>query len=149
MAGSPNVAQGTINRLKASVIIDGFPQLNITPSFLLPEGIGLSFGGPITTNLPSMTGVVTSPEPYQLVTCTVHLIKSQPLAAAYKAQIEASSLIGSYTIRPDVDVAIGPGPWNITNGTIINVSPLNFGGRDAGYVVELAGTYNINAAAWA
>lgn len=148
MAGSPLVPQGNLNRLKASIVIDGFPQLNVTPSFLLPEGIGLSFGGPITTNLPSMTGVVTSPEPYQLVTCTVHLMKSQALAAAYKAQLENSSLIGTYTIRPDVDTAIGPGPWYISNGSIINVSPLNFGGRDAGYVIELAGTYNINAAAW-
>jgi len=145
MSGSPNVAQGTINRLKASVIIDAFPQLNITASFLLPEGIGLSFGGPITTNLPSMTGIVTSPEPYQLVTCTIHLIKSQGLSSLYKAQIESNSLIGTYTIRPDSSTL---SPWYINNGDIISVNPLNFGGRDAGYVVELAGTYNINAAAW-
>ena len=148
MAGSPNVSQGTLNKLRASVIIDAYPQLNITASFLLAEGISLSFGGPITTNLPSMTGVVTSPEPYQLVTCTVHLMKSQSLSAAYKAQIELSSLIGQFTVRPDVAPPNGPGPWYINNGTIVGVSPLNFSGRDAGYVVELAGTYNINAAAW-
>jgi len=148
MAGSPNVSQGTLNRLRASVIIDAHPELNITASFLLPEGIGLSFSGPITTNLPTMTGVVTSPEPYQLVTCTIHLMKSQNLSAAYKSQIENSSLIGTFTIRPDVAAPNGPGPWYINNGTIVNVSPLNFSGRDPGYVVELAGTYNINAAAW-
>ena len=148
MAGSPNIPQGTINRLIASVVIDGFPQLNVTPSFLGPEGIGLSFGGPITTNLPSMTGVVTSPEPYQIVTCTIHLLKSQGLASLYKAQYESSSLIGTYTIRPDVLVSVGPGPWYINNGSIMNVSPLNFSGRDAGFVIELSGTYNVNAASW-
>lgn len=145
MAGSPNYPQGTINRLVASVIIDGFPELNISPSFLMPEGIGLSFGGPITTNLPSMTGVVTSPEPYQLVTVTMHLIKAQVLADMYKDRVEASSLIGTFTVRPDT---LTMKPWYIGNGSIVSVNPLNFGGRDAGYVVELAGTYNINALAW-
>ena len=33
MAGSPNIPQGNINRLIASLVIDDFPSLNITPSF--------------------------------------------------------------------------------------------------------------------
>lgn len=145
MAGSPNVAQGNLNRLRASIIFDDYPSLNIAPSFLLPEAIGLSFGGPVTTNLPSMTGVVTSPEPYQIVTVTVHLIKAQALADLYKDQIELNSRIGNYTVRSDSTTMK---PWAIVNGTITGVSPLNFGGRDAGYIVELAGTYNINSSAW-
>lgn len=145
MAGSPNVVQGTLNRLRGSIIFNNFPSLNITPSFLLPEAIGLSFNGPITTNIPSMTGVVTSPEPYQMVTVTIHLIKAQSLADAYKDQIELNSVIGDFTVRSDSTTMK---PWAIGNGSIVGVSPLNFGGRDAGYVVELSGAYNINSAAW-
>lgn len=145
MAGAPNIAQGTINRLRASVIWDNFPQLNVTASFLMPEGIDLTFEGQSTAVLPTMTGVVTSPEPYQIVRLAIHLIKSQGLADLYKQQQENTTLLGGCTIRPDT---ITLSPYYLMNCSITGVNALAFSGRDPGYVVTATGSYNLNAAAW-
>jgi hypothetical protein len=144
---NPNITQGTINRLVASIIWDQSPSLNITPSYLAPEGIDMTPEGPITTMLPTMTGLVTSPEPYQMMRMVIHLVRSQPLAAAYKARWELSSLIGSGTIRPDVISSVLP-PFIVGNVAITNMNTLTFSGREVGFVVTCTGAYNINSTLW-
>jgi hypothetical protein len=144
---NPNVNQGTINKLVASVIWDSFPILNITPSFLMPEGIDMTPEGPIVTMLQSMTGLIPSSEPYQVMRLVIHLIRAQPLAAAYKAQWETDARIGGGTIRPDVLSSVHP-PYIIDNVSITGLNTLNFSGRDAGFVVTCTGQYNINSALW-
>lgn len=144
---NPNIALGTINRLLASLIWDQFPVLNVTPSYLAPEAIDMTLEGVMTTMLPTMTGFVTSPEPWMPMRMVVHLVRSQSLAAAYKAQWEASTLIGSGTVRPDVPQANLP-PFLIDNVAITNLNTLNFSGREAGFVVTMMGQYQINANLW-
>jgi hypothetical protein len=144
---NPNISQGTINRLVASIVWDQFPSLNITPSFLAPEGIDMTPEGPITTMLPTMTGLVTSPEPYQMMRLVIHLIRAQALAGAYKTQWESSALIGSGTIRPDVAASVLP-PFIVGNVAITGLNTLNFSGREAGFVVTCTGAYNINSILW-
>ena len=51
-----------------------------------------------------MTGTVTSPEPYQMITLTMHLLKTQPLASFYKLQQETTSLLGNGSVVPDTVV---------------------------------------------
>ena len=143
-----NVPQGTLNRLKASVVWDGFPQLNVTPPFLGKEMIRLAFEGDITTQIKTSTGVVTSPEPYQMITLTMHLLKTQALAPLYKAQIEASSLLGSGTVWPDVQTGLGLTNYQISNCSIMGVRELAFDGADAGWAVTIGGQYFINANLW-
>ncbi len=144
---NPNINQGTINRLVASIIWDNFPVLNVTPSFLLPEAIDLTPEGPMTTMIPSMTGAVTSPEPYQMMRMVIHLNRAQALAAAYKLQWESSTLIGSGTIRPDVLSSVFP-PFFVDNVAISGLNTLSFSGRDAGFVVTCTGVYQINSTLW-
>jgi hypothetical protein len=144
---NPNINQGTLNRLVASIIWDNFPALNITPSFLLPEAIDMTPEGPMTTMLPTMTGLVTSPEPFQQMRMVIHINRAMALAAAYKLQWEQSTLIGSGTIRPDVLSAVLP-PFYVGNVAITGLNTLSFSGRDAGFVVTCTGVYNINAALW-
>ena len=117
----------------------------MSASYLGKEGISISFDGEATTTIDTMTGVVQSPEPYQRVTMTIHLIKSQALAAAYKAQIELSTLLGDCIIRPD---ARELGPYSLSNGAISNVNPLKFDGTDAGWVLMGRAVYNINDSLW-
>jgi hypothetical protein len=140
--GNPLIAQGTLNRIRGSVTIPGFPSLNVTAPFLGKEGISLTLEGNTTTYIPTMTGAVTSPEPYQMVSCEIHLLKSQGLAALYKAQMELLATIGNYTVRPDATTLPD---YSIINGAISDVRALKFDGTDAGWVTTLKGYYLINS----
>lgn len=145
MATNPNIAQGTLNRLRGSVVVTDFPALNITAPFLGRGGISISFEGETTTFINTNTGAVTSPEPYQATTVTVNLLKTQGLAAQYEAQRQTLSTIGDITVVSDATTLPA---YNITNCAILNVRELSFNGEDAGYVVTLHGYYSINNALW-
>ena len=142
---NPNVSQGALNRLRASIIWPLFPALNITPSFLMPEAIKFSPQGPTNVNLRTMTGLVRSPEPYVPVMMEIHLIKSQALADAFKAQIETDVFLGDATVRPD---AVTLSPFIVGNCSIVSAPNLDFSGKDAGFVISVEGAWNVNANLW-
>lgn len=146
MPTNPNVRQGTLNRLKASVNWNDFPELNVTPPFLGKEMLRLAFEGKATSFIPTTTGAVTSPEPYQKATLTMHLLKTQALAPQYKAQLEFNSLLGDCTVWPDVQTGTGLDNYQIVNCAIEDIREIAFDGVDAGYVVVIGGYYQINAA---
>jgi hypothetical protein len=145
MAGNPLVSQGTLNRVSASVSWASFPNLNVTSSFLNRDGISLSLDGDATRYLPAMTGAVTSPEPYQMATLTINLLKTQFLAPLYKAQMEDSTLLGNVTVRPDVPVGSGGlPPYDLVNMAIESVREQRYSGEDAGWTVVCRGYYILN-----
>lgn len=139
---NPQVPQGTINRLRGSVVITDFPQLNVTAPYLGRGGIVMRFGGNITARIPTLTGAVNSPEPYQEVTITVNLLKTQGLAAQYKSQIEDNSILGNITVTPDASTLP---TYQLVNCSIENVADLNFAGENPDYPVTLVGYYQINS----
>jgi hypothetical protein len=145
MASNPQVAQGTLNKLRGSVVIPAFPFLNVTAPFLGPQGISLSFDGQTTTQIPTMTGTVTSPEPYQMVTVSIALLKTQGLASAWETQRQTLSTIGAINITPDTSTLP---VYVIQNCAIANVSELSFAGTDAVYMVTVTGYYQINNSLW-
>jgi hypothetical protein len=145
MAVNPLVSQGTLSRLRASVIWPQAPALNITSPFLDKEGISMALQGETTQYLDTMTGSVTSPQPYQMIDVTIHILKSQNLAALYKAQMELNSLLGDGVIRPDA--ATLP-PYSISNSSILSVAPLLLNGTQAGFVITCKGIYQINSSLW-
>lgn len=138
----PNVPQGQLNRIRAAWQIPAFPALNITSPYLGKRGLSMARNGPITTSLPTMTGAVQSPEPYQPVRITAELLKSQALAAAWQAQEQNNSLLGDTTLRPDATPLV---PYYITNCALENVDELTFNGEVVGYVVHATGYYLINS----
>lgn len=142
---NPLVQLGSLNRLVASVLWVDFPQLNVIASFLNRDGIRLSLDGDATRMLPALTGAVTSPEPYQMATITINLLKTQFLSVLYKAQMEESTLLGDCTVRPDTPTFP---PYDFTNVAIESVRELSFNGDDAGWAVVCRGTYLINSALW-
>ena len=141
MPGNPLVPQGVLNRVLSSISVTNFPGLNITAPFVGKAGLHLLFGGVSTTFIDTMTGAVTSLEPYQTVMVTCHLLKTQGLAAAYETQRLTSSLLGDIVARSDTTTLP---PYALTNCAIENVRDLDFSGMDAGYVLELKGYYIIN-----
>jgi hypothetical protein len=141
---NPLIAQGVLNRVRASVIWTAFPSLNITAPYLGRDGISLAPDNPVTTFLATMTGAIPSKEVYQKMTLTIHLLKPQQLADLYKQQIESDSFLGAGTVRPDVQ-DVGLGPFGLSNCSIENYRDLAFSGRDEGFIVSIGGYYNINS----
>jgi hypothetical protein len=156
---NPNIQQGTLNRVKATVNIPGISNgaLNVTPSYLGKEGIRLSLEGNATDYFPSMTGAVPSPVPYQICTLTINLLKSQPFAQNYKAQFESNTLLGDITVLPDVGasapsgiIGLGPTyglqPYTIRNAVLETVREMSFAGEEPLFVVTIKGYYEVNSA---
>lgn len=142
---NPLIAQGTLNRIRASIVWNDFPQLNVTASYLGKDGISMSLDGDATGTIETMTGVVQSPEPYQRVTLSVHLLKTQALSNAYKAQMELATILGEGIIRPDAKTL---SPYPISNAAIATINPLKFDGTDAGWVIMIRGVYYVNSSIW-
>ena len=137
------VGQGTLNRLRGSVVFAFNPELNVTAPFLGKEAIGLAFEGPTGQIIGTLTGGVTSPEPYQMATVTMHILRTQFLAEIYKTVIEVSSNVGPVNVIPDTDTL---GNYQLENCIIESVEPMQFDGNQAGMVVRIRGIYYINAA---
>lgn len=142
MPGNPLVDQGTLNRIRASVVFANFSNLNITAPFLHKEGISLALEGNTTDYLETMTGAATSGNPYMMITCTAVLLKTQGLSAQFKAQMEDISTIGPFTVYPDV--SLGLPTYSIQNGSISGVREMKFNGEDVGWAVMLRGYYTVN-----
>lgn len=142
MAGNPLVDQGTLNRIRGSVTVTDLPELNVTAPFLGKAGISLALEGGSVVYLPTMTGAVTSPEPYMMCGVRVNLLKTQALSALYKARMELLSTIGNIVVIPDARTLPN---YAVINSSIRDVAELSFNGEDAGYVVTLGGYYNINS----
>lgn len=145
MAGSPQIAQGTLNRLRGSVVVPSYPQLTVTAPFLGKAGISVAFEGETTTTIPTMVGTAQSPQPYQMVVITISLLKTNGLSTVWEAQRQLLSLIGDVNVVPDsVTLPI----YTFNNAAIQNVRELNFAGEDAGYVATVSAYYQINSSLW-
>lgn len=142
---NPNIALGTLNRLRASVVFAGFPTLNVTVPYLGRMGIRLGFAGQSTVLIDAMTGVVTSPEPYLQFNMTMHLLKSQGFSDLWKSQQENNTILGDCTVRPDASTL---SPYSLTSAAILGVDELDFSGASADFAVRIGGTYFVNNQLW-
>jgi hypothetical protein len=142
---NPMIPQGTLNRLRGSVNFANLPALNVTAPYLVKDGIAISLDGDATTVLPTMTGVVTSPEPYMLATVTINVLKTNGLAASFKAQMEDTTIVGDMVVTPDTSSLP---TYSITNSSIESVREMKFNGEDAGWTITLKGAYLINNSLW-
>lgn len=146
MANNPMALQGQLNRLRANLLVPNFPNLNVTASFLGKAGITIALEGESTAFIQTMTGAVTSPEPYMMTNVTVNLLKSQSLANQYKLKMESLALIGDITIKPDSSML---SDYYITNCGVQSVREMNLNGEDAGFIITVRGYYMLNNSAWA
>jgi hypothetical protein len=149
MASGLNVAQGSLNRLKAAVIFTVDPSgnnlnaLNILASNLGTEGIRLAFDDVATDLIPTMTGMVTSPRPYQGVTLTAAIVKSTSshLANNFRRQFQLATLLGTITVYPDTPQI---DPFILYNMTLETVREMAFAGTEAVMIITMRGYYPVN-----
>lgn len=143
---NPLVSQGVLNRLKASMVIPGFPALTTTSSFLGRLQIRLALEGNAVDYHDTSTGAVPSPNPYQRASATVHLLKTQALSALWKAQVETNALLGDVVFYPDVDPTLGGlPPYLFNNCAIQNPRDIAFDGNDPDWTVMIGGYYYVNS----
>jgi len=145
MAGNPLITQGTLNRLRGSVVYSSNSTLNVTAPYLAREAISVAFDGDAGMLIPTLTGGVTSPEPYQMANITINLIKSQALANVYKQQIELNVNVGDISVITD---SAALGDYQFTNCVLKGVRDVTFDGNVPGFVVTLTGIYSVNSSLW-
>lgn len=143
------VDQGKLNRLNASVIFaninsNGQP-LAITYPYLGTEGIRLALDSNATDLLPTMTGMVSSPAPYQSCTLTMSIVKSAAALANQLMQImqHGTSIIGTVTVQPDVTPDVLQ-PFTLLNMALETVREMNFAGTEPVIVFTMRGYMLVN-----
>lgn len=98
---NPRVAQGSLNRLRATVTLPNFTSLNITPPYMGKSFVKVTFDGDFDRLIETGTGAVTSPEPYVMATVEVGILRTQALSASWLAQAQALSDLGPVSIFSD------------------------------------------------
>lgn len=145
MAINSAVSQGTLNRLRGSIVVTDNSDLNVTSEYLSAGGISIAPEGNVTDFINTLTGRVTSPVPYLPVTITIHLNRAQSLAATWWNQAQTNSLIGNVTVTPDVTTFP-----NITvlNCGITSVPAQTYTGQDPDYPIVVQGYVIVNNTLW-
>ena len=137
------VSQGTLNRLLTNATFPNYPSLNCTASYMGKQAIRITFNSAATTQLPTMTGAVQSPEPYRAVTLTINLLKTQGTSGIWLAQEQLNTLLGPVTLY--LDSAVLPS-IPLFNAAIEGIQDLTGSGADADYMVRVNAFMVVNAA---
>jgi hypothetical protein len=139
---NPTVPQGVLNRVRGSVTIPRNTLLNVSASYLGPDGITFSPTGKSVSYIRTLTGAVRSPEPYMLLEGSIQLLRTQGLANLYKRAMEVDCFLGEITVRLD---STKLEPYTYYNCSITSVAPLKANGTDAGFVIGVEGVYLSNS----
>lgn len=146
MAGNPKVPQGTLSKVRASVVFVDNSDLNITAANLGKAGVSLAFQGNMAELIGTMSGTVVSPEPYVQAELTLNILRSQGVADVYKDAWEANAFLGDLVVTPDASTL---GKFELVNCAIMTVQELSFAGTDPVLSVRIQGSYEVNSDLWA
>ena len=105
---------------------------------------GWQIGKPdLVLQIPSAINVKASGTmPYQMVTITVELLKTQSLSQAWETQRKLLSTIGDVVVTTDASTLM---PYIFHNCAIENVGALPFNGTSATYGLTIKGYYHTNS----
>lgn len=142
---NPLVPQGFLNRVRGALSVTDTPALNVSASYLAKDGISLRPDGPATDIIPTMTGTVGSQAPYQQVTLTVHLLKTQGLGESYRQRYLTDTSLGEIVATPDATTF---GNITLLNCYLVNFNELAFSGMDPAFVVTISGYMVTNDNMW-
>lgn len=142
---NPLVNQGFLNRVRGAVSVTDSPDLNISASYLGSDAISLRPDTNATDIIPTLTGTVGSQAPYQQVTCTVHLLRTQALSAIWQRRFLTDTQLGEVVVTPDATTF---DDYTVLNAYLVSFNELPFTGRDAGYAVTISGYILTNSNMW-
>lgn len=142
---NPGIARGVLNRVKTSVVVPSNSSLNIISANMGRSLARISFNGQLVNQFATGTGLVNSPEPFVMATITIALLRTQPIAAAWFAQILQDSNIEDATIFGDTSM-FPPIALQSVVASHMDTGP--FDGTSADFMLVLAGALPINNALW-
>lgn len=143
--GNPLIPQGLLNRVRGSVVIPAFPNLNITAPYVAEEGISLDIDDDGTDQIKTMTGVVNGPAPYVLATATIHVLKTQALGESWAQQFQSNGQIGRMVIHTDATTLT---QYRIHNCSILKPQPGSMAGKNPSLILTIRGVYYVNDYIW-
>jgi hypothetical protein len=142
---NPSVAQGTLNRLLTQITLANFPQLNVSAPYMSKAFVTAQIGDGFTNQIPTATGVVNSPEPYVMATLVINLLRTQALAAAWLAQVQQYSVLGTVSGYSDSTVF---GPLQLINASVVSIDPGGWDGTDPVVRITVTGVFYVNETLW-
>lgn len=142
---NPGIARGVLNRVKTSVVVPSNSSLNVISANMGRSLARISFNGQLVNQFATGTGLVNSPEPFVMATITIALLRTQPIAAAWFAQILQDSNVEDATIYSDTST-FPPIALQSVVASHMDTGP--FDGTSADFVLVLAGALPINNALW-
>lgn len=142
---NPGIARGVLNRVKTSVVVPSNSSLNVISANMGRSLARISFNGQLVNQFATGTGLVNSPEPFVMATITIALLRTQPIAAAWFAQILQDSNIEDATIFGDTST-FPPIALQSVVASHMDTGP--FDGTSADFMLVLAGALPINNALW-
>jgi hypothetical protein len=143
--GNPLAIQGLLNRVLTHVVVADYPQLSVTAPFMSKALTSLTFEGDFTTQIPTATGIVNSPEPFVMGSLVVSILRSQLLAAIWIAQLQVNSVLGSITTYSDSTIFPA---LTLINCSLQGVDPGPYDGQDPTTKLTIEGVLPINAILW-
>lgn len=142
MASYPTLPQGSLNRAAVSVTFPNEDGYDIKPEHLGAEMVSISFTSPAAVQYPTATGLVTSLSVFQSVQVTIHLLRTQTLAAKFETRRQTNSAFDTMVVRGD---ATNMAPWTYQTMVLTNIDPMNLNGTEPGYVLQFTGKYLVNS----
>jgi len=145
MPTNPMVAQGTLNRARASVVVPNYTTLNITSSNMGMDFLSMEFEDDFGDQIKTGTGVVNSNAPYVIAVTTVNLLRSQALSLLWLQQAESQSNIGRIVVHSDTSAFSAR---KVHNNMVMKASPGRMNGTDPTVNVVIHGVYYVNNDLW-
>lgn len=139
------VQQGTLNRLLTQLTLSSYPALNVSRGYFGKSFMTCNFEGSPTTQQETGTGFVNSPEPYIPVNFRLGILRTQALSAAWLAQVQLGTVLGTAIGYPDS--AAFPS-ISMSNASITEFDPGAWDGIDAVVSVTIRGVFYTNSSSW-
>lgn len=124
MATNPMIPQGTINRVRGSIVVPSFPALNVTAGYLSKKLITLMPETNAVEQEDTVTGFVNNPEVRVPYTITVGLLRTQSLFEAWQTQMKTQAPIGRIVVHSDTSAFPAV---TVHNVSILKCTPGQFG----------------------
>lgn len=145
MATNPQVSQGTLNKVRASVVVPSYTSLNIDSSHMSKKFVTAAPDGDATMQYETATGVVNSPDPYVMYTVTVGVLRTQNLSSSWQTQLQTQTAIGRVIVHPD---STAFPTITLYNASILKVEPGPFDGSDPTVDITIRGVVQVNSDLW-
>ena len=141
------ISQGSLNRVRGSLVFPLFPLLNITAPYMSRNFISANFDEmDFVEQIETGTGFVNSPEPYVPAVIVVEILRTQALANNWFQQIQNTASIG--TVEVHSDTAAFPS-FPVINASVTKFDPGAFAGKDPVTKMTIRGILYVNSSMWA